>query len=507
MKTIEKNKGKFKAILAILMMLLTITACDKRWEEMNTDPNRISTLPDEYLFTSAVYGTFHGPIDRLDVDFGGQYSHIWVSSNWVREADKYIDINAQGDIAERVYNSIYEGPIRNINEVLMLTGSGGAFEDEVRYAQACVIAVLNFSRLADLFGDIPYSEGGMGKYDILRPKYDSQSEIYSDMVSKLKECVTVLKNAADDKVYASNEDLIYAGNRENWVRFANSLRLRLAMRARNADPSKYNAVINECLAEPLIETNLQNAKLDCFDSDNGEIYNPWNDYYISISSSTYVLNWSEKFINTLKESNDPRLPFFSSQNKNGQYVGMPNGLNDEYYAAWSRANSAVPTAEFFAKNQPMFLMTASEIWLLRAELALDGIGSGNANDLFQTGISLAMSQWKIDETGIQNFISTEKEATLYGDLNNSKKQIATQLWISFVPNAFESWSTIRRTGYPEIPVRTSETLSKGVTNGVMPSRILYPYTVEKAVNGENLQQAITNMGGDKIDIKLWWSKK
>nr|MBP9934020.1 hypothetical protein [Chitinophagaceae bacterium] len=62
MKTIEKNKGKFKVILAILMILLTITACDKRWEEMNTDPNRISTLPDEYLFTSAVYGTFHGPI-------------------------------------------------------------------------------------------------------------------------------------------------------------------------------------------------------------------------------------------------------------------------------------------------------------------------------------------------------------------------------------------------------------------------------------------------------------
>ncbi|HRX12741.1 MAG TPA: SusD/RagB family nutrient-binding outer membrane lipoprotein, partial [Draconibacterium sp.] len=80
-------------------------------------------------------------------------------------------------------------------------------------------------------------------------------------------------------------------------------------------------------------------------------------------------------------------------------------------------------------------------------------------------------------------------------------------WISFVPNAFESWSTIRRTGYPEIPVRTSESLSKGVTNGLMPSRILYPYTVEKAVNGENLQQAVTNMGGDKIDIKLWWSKK
>jgi hypothetical protein len=76
-----------------------------------------------------------------------------------------------------------------------------------------------------------------------------------------------------------------------------------------------------------------------------------------------------------------------------------------------------------------------------------------------------------------------------------------------VPNAFESWSTIRRTGYPEIPQRDGVVLSKGVTNGFMPSRIKYPYTVEKAVNGDNLQQAITSMGGDKIDIKLWWNKK
>ncbi len=498
---------KAKAVLLTLVVLVGFGSCDDRWAEMNTDPNRVSVMPDEYLFTSAVKQTFSTQMDRFEVDLGGQYAHIWVSHNWVREVDKYLDYFAQGDIAERVFSGMYNGPIRNINEVLVLTGTGGAFENQMRNSQACIIAIVNFAKLVDLFGDIPYFEGGMGKYDIMKPKYDKQQDIYNDMIGKLKECITVLKSGNLKDAYPASEDPLFAGKIDNWIRFANSLRLRLAMRARNADSAKYNAVITECLSQPLIETNLQNAKLICYDSENGELYNPWNNYYTDISNGTYTLNWSEKFIETLKGTNDPRLPFFSTKNKQGNYLGMPNGLNDGYYAAWNRSNSVFPTGEFFAKDQPMYLITAAEIWFLRAEAILDGLGTGNANDMYQTGIKMAMEQWGIKLTDIQNYITNEKEATLYGDKNNSVRQIATQLWISFVPNAFESWSTIRRTGYPEIPVRNSPELSKGVTNGIMPSRIKYPYTVEKGVNGENLQNAINSMGGDKIDIKLWWNKK
>ena len=498
---------KGKAVLFTLVLLIGLGSCDDRWAEMNTDPNRVSVMPDEYLFTSAVRQTLRTQFDRFEIDFGGQYSHIWMSNNWVREADKYLDYLAQGDVAERVFSGMYNEPIRNINEVLVLTGTGGAFENPMRNSQACIIAVVNFAKLTDLFGDIPYFEGGMGKYNVMKPKYDKQQEIYNDMIGKLKECITVLKSGNAKDAYPAGEDPLFAGKVDNWIRFANSLRLRLAMRARNADAAKYNAVVAECLSQPFIETNQQNAKLICTDSDNGELYNPWNNYYTDISNGTYILNWSEKFINTLKQTNDPRLPFFSTKNKQGEYVGMPNGLNDEYYASWNRSNSAFPTAGFFAKDQPMYLMTAAEIWFLRTEANIDGMGTGNANEMYQTGIKLAMSQWNINNTEIQKYITSEKEATLYGDKNNEIRQIATQLWISFAPNAFESWSTIRRTGYPEIPQRDGVVLSKGVTNGFMPSRIKYPYTVEKAVNGDNLQQAITSMGGDKIDIKLWWNKK
>jgi hypothetical protein len=504
MKTMGNYKIGIKSLLALLIALLLFPACDERWEEMNTDPNQLSSLPDEYLFTNAVRGTFRDYFERFDIDYGGQYAHIWVSNNWNREVDKYNDIQSQGDISERIFHAIYNGPIRNVIEVLQLTGPGGEFENPARYAQASIIAVLNFSRMTDFFGDIPYFEGGMGKYDILKPSYDAQEVIYDDMVNRLLDAITVLKSASDSEIYSSGEDPIFAGDRQKWIRFGNSLRFRLAMRARFADPGTYNSIIDDCLQEDLIEDNTQNVKLEMQDSENGDLYNPWYNKIIDYQGGIYTMNWSEKIINALNDTNDPRLPFFATKSSSDEYIGMPNGLTDSYYSSWSRASSSLATEEFLARDQAMYMMCASEIYLLRAEAALFGLGPGDANDLYQTGITMAMDQWDIADTLIVEFLANEVEASLYGDQENSFRQIATQLWISFVPSAYESWNTIRRTGYPVIEQRTSDMYSKGVTDGYMPTRINYPSTVERGVNQENLDAAIANMGGDAIDLELWW---
>jgi hypothetical protein len=504
MKKLETNIFGIKRLLVLFITLSMLSACDERWEEMNTDPNQLSILPDEYLFTNAVRQSFRDQYERFDIDFGGQYSHIWVGDNWNREVDKYNDIHSQGDIAERIFQGIYNGPIRNIVEVMQMTGPGGDYENPVRNAQAAVIAILNFSRMTDFYGDIPYFEGGMGKYGILKPQYDDQEVIYGAMVARLQDAISVLKSASDSDVYASSEDPLFAGDRDNWIRFANSLRLRLAMHARFADPTTYNSVIAECLGEALIEDNTQNAVLEMQDSDNPDLYNPWYNKIIDYNSGIYTLNWAELFISSLEDMNDPRLPFFATKTRSDEYLGMPNGLIDTYYSGWSRANSSLATAEFLAKDQPMQMMCASEICLLRAEAALFGLGPGDVGELYQTGIELAMDQWNIADTLVADFLANQGEASLYGDQENMFRQIATQLWISFVPNTFEAWTTIRRTGYPLIEQRTSAMLSKGVTDGYMPSRLNYPYTVEKSVNGANQDNAVANMGGDEIDLQLWW---
>lgn len=503
----KKMDNKIKGIKRLLIVLITLSmfsACEERWEEMNTDPNRVSSLPDEYLFTNAVRQTFRDQYERFDIDYGGQYAHIWVADNWNRELDKYNDIHSQGDISERVFRGVFNGSIRNIVEILELTGPGGDFENSARNAQASIMGTVNFSRLTDLFGDIPYFEGGRGKYDILKPVYDDQEVIYDDMVNRLQDAISVLKSASDTEIYPSAEDPLFAGDRDKWISFANSLRLRLAMHARFADPVKYNKVINECLGEALIEDNSQNAELEMYDSTNPELYNPWYNKITDNQNGIYTLNWAEKFITTLQDINDPRLPFFATTTSVDEYLGMPNGLIDTYYAGWSRANSSLATEQFLARDQPMYLMCASEIYLLRAEAALFSLGAGDPNELYQTGIEMAMENWNIADSLVVEFLANEPEASLNGDQENMFRQIATQLWISFVPNTFEAWTTIRRTGYPVIEQRTPDMYSLGVTDGYMPSRNNYPFTVEKSVNGENQNAAIENMGGDEIDLQLWW---
>jgi hypothetical protein len=148
-------------------------------------------------------------------------------------------------------------------------------------------------------------------------------------------------------------------------------------------------------------------------------------------------------------------------------------------------------------------MCASEIWFLRAEAALFSIGTGgDAAQLYQKGIEKGMERWGIDAT---DYLANSSEGILAGTNEEMFEQIATQMWVSFVPNHQEAWSNIRRTGYPVIAQRTGLLVSAGVTNGYLPKRLKYPYTVEKTLNGANLQEAIERMGGDdEIFTPVWW---
>ncbi|MBT5426006.1 MAG: SusD/RagB family nutrient-binding outer membrane lipoprotein [Bacteroidetes bacterium] len=499
-----------KVILILALAIVALANCTERWEEMNTDPNRLTGLPDEYLFTSAVRGAFNDAQGSIQVDFGGQYAHVYISNNWVREIDKYNGFGTQ-DYPEGVFSGVYNSSIRNAIEVLKLTSEGAEYENRWHHAQAQIIAIISFSRLTDMFGDIPYSEGGMAKYGIEEPEYDKQEDIYADMVDRLRNCMITLKESgAAGQIYASNIDPIFKADIDKWLRFANSFRLHLAMRARFADPGKYEPIIAESLSLPLIESNDQNPTLETSDG-KSDLYNPWYWTWKSSQEGIYNLVWTEKFINNLKDTGDPRLSFFATKNRDGEYQGMPNGLTDEAFSSFNKKNASIPTGVFFAKDQPIYLITAAQIWLLRAETALfslNGAG-GDANEMYQTAIELAMEQWNIDADSIDTYLTEKEEATLYGDQENMFRQISTQMWIASLPNAFESWCTIRRTGYPVIPQRTNPEFSQGITNGYMPSRVSYPVTKERSINGDHLDEAISRLQGgeDRIDTKVWWDTR
>ena len=506
MKTIKINKNKIQLILIFFMLISALTNCTDRWEDMNTNPNALTEIPDEYLFTNAVRGMFNDNTNYYHSTFGGQYAHIFVASNWERDIDKY-NGNGTKDYSGYIYEAAYNSTIRNSVEVMKLTSAEEKYENKWRNAQAQIIAIIGFSKLSDIFGDIPYTEAGMGKYGIFEPKYDKQEDIYSDMVERLKNCIATLKEPeAGDNVYPSGIDPVYDGSVDNWIRFANSYRLHLAMRARFADPGKYEPIISECLSESLIESNEQNPTLATSDT-KSDLYNPWWRQWNASQEGVYNMVWAEKFINTLKTTNDPRLSFYATKNHDGEYIGLPNGLNDTEYTNWNRKDISIPSGEFFAKDQPVYLITAAQILLLKAEIALFNIAgtSGDANQIYQTAITTAMEQWAIDADSISLYLANEPEASLSGDKENMFRQISTQMWITSVPNALEAWSTIRRTGYPIVAQRTNPSLDQGITDGYMPTRVEYPSTKEYSINGTNMQEAIDRLpGGNKIDAKVWW---
>ena len=489
---------KVKIMWFILIILITsITACDEEFERINTNPNAVTEIDNEYLFANAALQTLRGRNNTyLQFPFASQYSHIYSGQNNKMFIDRYYDNFTSAEYKD-VFESFYHGPIRLIQEVIEVTKLGGESENDVRCAMAKVISIMNFAQLADAFGSIPYSSGGLGQEGYLYPEYDSVEFIYKDMLEELKSIGSLL-STADAKDGYPDADPMFNNDLDKWTRFANSLRLRLAMRIRFIEPDFAKGIITECMSLPLIEDNDQNAKNENQDTDIGEFQNPAFGQY-----GYWKWKMGELFVETLKSNDDPRLQVFVKPNSLGEYVGIPNGISDMELSNWSLENVSNPSDNLVGKAATIYYMSAAEIWLLKAEAALFGIVDGDANQLYQTAIRKSLQQWNIPENEIDSYILNNTNAQLDGSLERKFEQISTQLWIAVLPNTMEGWSNIRRTGYPKIEKRWAPKYDLGVTNGELPTRCRYPSS-EKNINNNNYQKAIAEQGPDVITTPLWW---
>lgn len=489
MKILKKSIQK---IVVISIFGFVLLSCEKHIEDLYDNPNAVTTIDDSALFAKAVRSLFLGTADDASSHFAGQLAHYYVAGSTWRAPDQY------GDGFDSDYNSImnglYGGTIRHIEEVLELTSAADT-KNDVRFAMANVVAVLGYAKITDAFGDVPYTQGGKGKSeDILQPEYDTQESIYKDMIVRLTTSISVLKTA-DAAIGYPNSDPIFHNDLNKWVRFANSVRLRLAMRLRYADISLSQTTVAQCLLNPLMETSDDDAHLIQTEG-NGNVWFNRRTGFPSIKMSVTL-------INQLQSTDDPRLAVFVSQDGNSEYSGMVNGLTDAAFGGSNFANLSDMGQPLSSKESKLYVITAAETWLLRAEAALAYDNDATAaNTLYRKGIETSLRQWGVDETDITSFMQSPT-ATLAG--TNDEEQIGVQLWLALTPNYFESWSHIRRTGYPLIATRTSDNLSKGATNGIMPSRFNYS-SFELGSNETNANEAINRQGPNKIDTPVWWDK-
>lgn len=507
--------------------MLLGASCNKGLESINIDPNHINgeKMEFNYLFTAAEVYTSGTDWDawRNSLIYTSTMIQHLASTQSYWNGDKYTYNDGYNSA---FWDRNYPNAVTNIVEVI------NAFKDDPEnsnaYHIARILKAFIYHRMTDLYGDVPYSEAGLGYISKINyPKYDRQEDIYADLLKELKESAEGLD--ANKANTLGGADLIYAGNALSWRKFAYSLMLRLGMRMSKVDPARAQQWVETAVQGGLFAGNSENAiiKHDAVTNDAAE----GNGKVLSFQDPN-ATRLSKTFVDYLKSKNDPRLIYLSTVATNpsiawgslgfdygdttyAKQLGMPNGY-DELGGATdiSKASnwpgdmnkySIVNRYTFARVNAPTFLLTYSANQFLLAEAALRGWTTGNAADYYNAAIRAAMQQ--LNQAGANPGVSDSQiNAYLAAhpfDATNALKQINTEYWVATFMDEYEAWANWRRTGYPELtPVR----YFGNVTGGTIPRRFTYPVS-EGTINGTNYMDAVSRMSdGDKMTSRVWWDK-
>lgn len=416
------------------------------------------------------------------------------------------------------FNNAYENVITSYNTVIIMT------EDPIYLSVSKILKVMAMARVTDVYGPIPYSE--LKTDGALNAAYDSQEKVYEIMISELNSAIEVL-SLHQTALFSSKADRFYAGKILNWVKLANSVKLRLAIRMADVKPDLAKTTAESVIADPIgpMTSNADNAALVLISGQSNPYQTgmvEWNkgDSRISADITSYMNGY-----------NDPRREKYFDESGFGGFIGFRSGVTIP--SPQSIAQQYTNMSESMRKESSMRIMSAAEVAFLRAEGALRGWSmGGTAKDLYESGITLSFEQFGasgaaayiadntsiparyIDPLGTFTYSGSASEVKIAWDNSASStakesnmERIITQKWIALYPNGIEAWSEFRRTGYPKLmPVITNN--SSVVSTARMARRLPYPQS-EYTGNLSNVQHAVSSyLGGpDNMATDVWWAKK
>ena len=516
-----------KIFLMTVAGVCALSSCTKDMKDMNRDQKLIT---DKMLEQDANEGGYTLP--------GMQLGIVDVLTTWRIEmqqnlnADNYGGYmslpapffanrnNATYAMVDSWNNEIWNVPSTKVlDQWVMMKKKGFETKYPDLYAMSLIFKTFAGHRLTDIFGPMPYSLYGTSS-DV---KFDSEEEAYKLFFQELTSAVAALKESeasnpnADMIRYARFDKSRYGGNYSTWIKVANTLRLRLAIRI-----SKVNPELAQAEAEAAMnDGGVLEGNLPSFEMTTGTIH----------PLLTITRDWNETRLNAaletvLKGYNDPRLAKYAlpaaDPTLNGDIKGIRSGaiLNDKSYLGFSMVN--------FTDNPFVKVMDVAESYFLRAEGALRGWDmGGSAKDFYEQGIIASFAANKV--AGAENYIADDVSLPIaYVDPNNPAnnapplstltinwdenatfeeklERIITQKWIALFPDGQETWSEFRRSGYPKLwPV--AENNSNGdVQAGDYIKRIPYPTSITNASQTAIVDAVNQHLGGqDKMSTPLWW---
>ncbi|WP_114791090.1 SusD/RagB family nutrient-binding outer membrane lipoprotein [Niabella yanshanensis] len=568
-------KHKNKLFLVSAVIAVCFTACKKdTYIEYNTNPATIYNIKAEEQFTN-------GCIAMFDADYEYFYDYYRIMMPWMQyftpvNGNSKTFMSDVGNFNQRrgYFYSRVGNVFKDVLEIIKLLPQQEQASRQHQVAITNILMTYYAFYATDINGSLPYTEAFQARYGgTVTPKYDTQEALFNKFDADLKASIAALKSNADGQVSFGAADLYYKGDATKWVKAANALRLRLAMRWAKRNAAKQREIATEVLANPadLFASNDDNLEFVTSSSHAGAGSN-WD-------PSGALFKGSKAVVDFMYETSDPRIRIFFQKNaysatnvaraiaqnvipastvvKARQYVGgfaspdaASNPANARYYnnnRNFLNANNRQQPLDTLSRIQyrlftpalenPVLtapsapgtgsltfpMLTYSELLFFRAELAVKGVTTENASQLYEAAVKASMRYYDVMGSRAQVFEYTAiTDAEVNAAYNHDKvkfntakamDQIASQSYLHFFKQANEGWSLYKRTGMPNTTtvLAFEQILADGVAQK-MPRRALVNLPLTTDRNFENAKAAIDemakdpNFGAGPGDIygRVWW---
>lgn len=509
-----------KIILStVLIALLTgISSCDKGFDDLNINPTAATSLNPVFTFNNAMINTAF-PASTLVFEEPIVQQMFSPNSGVLAGGNYNADNRGTGGQNGAIWQGYYQNVVRYLVDVINQTNSDPKRSN--LYNMARIWKAYTFMVLTDTYGDIPYSEAGIGYLKgNVSPKYDTQQSIYDDLIKELSEATAAL----DATKPTEAGEVTYGGDIAKWKRAGNSILLRVGMRLSKVNPTLAQSTVQKAVAGGLMGANTDNLTV----RNDANYKNPVGNIVNSTEAANYYL--TGYFVDYLKKTADPRLQSIAVRYvgaKSGpeqtaakavrdpaQQIGMPLGFNNGTIVDRAKADNL---ASFYDYSQldrtrlgrfdaPTYLVTYAQTQLLLAEAAQRGwVTTGTAADFYAAGITAHMLQLGSTDA---NSVIAPTAITAYLAANpyvagKGLEQINTQYWVASFLNGPEAFANFRRSGFPAL---TPNPYPGKEIKGNFINRLSYPDT-EISVNTANRQAAIDRQGPDNLDSRVWWDKQ
>lgn len=474
---------KYIIIITFLSIMGTIS-CTKDITRFNRETKAPAEVPAATLFSN-------GMRNLVDVLTSGNVNinvfrytvQHWASTTYQDEPN--YDFGTR-NIPQTWWLTMYRNVLADLKDSkrLVQETEPGVISEATLKNQAAMIEILEiytYSNLVNTFGDVPYTESN--DINNLFPKYDNAKSIYDDLFVRLDQAIADMDPSVEG--FSADADLLYHGDMANWEKFANSLKIRLAMTIADVDAGKAKAAF-EAADAGAFQSADDDAIFEYLPTTPNT--NPiWVDL---VQSGRADMVAGKPLLDQLTGLNDPRRDDFFEPNNNGNWVGGIIGSNNTY------AETARPSPKVEEPDAPSVLLDFVEVEFYRAEAAERGFAvSGTAQQHYNNGVTASIIQWGGTAGEATTYLS-QPQVNYTSAAGDWKQKIGFQKWIALYNRPATGWMEVRRLDYPKLQPPTTP-------DSGYPNRFPYPAN-EQTLNPENYTAAAAAIGGDVVETKIFW---